>query len=188
MKRTIWLAAIVAAAAAGLLYALTIHPKNRVLTFDGLAPVRMGMTVAEAEDALGAKLQPLDTSDGASSESCWYTRRTDGVDQAIPYMIRDGRVARIDVDNGPPQSMERIDPGVTTERGIRIGSSEEDVKKAYGPSLDITPHAYGDENDHYLTVLTADKSRGIRFVTWEGKVDTFHVGTADAILLVEGCS
>lgn len=160
---------------------------DQLLTFDGLGPVRVGMTVPEAEAVLGVKLTPLDTSDGVSSEACWYTSRTDGVDQALPYMIQNGRIARIDVNNGTPGAMKRSDPGVRTERGIRIGSSEEDVKKAYGSSLDITPHAYGDENDHYLTILTADKSRGIRFETWEGKVDTFHVGTASAILLVEGC-
>lgn len=171
-----------------MLYALTIHPKNRVLTFDGLAPVRVGMTVAEAEAALGAKLQPLDTSDGASSESCWYTRRIDGIDQALPYMIQDGRIARIDVDDGVPGGMERINPGVTTERGIGIGSSEDDAKKAYGSALEIELHAYGGPNDHYLTILTADKSRGIRFEAPEGKIDTFHVGTAAAIILIEGCS
>lgn len=161
---------------------------DQILTFDGLGPVHVGMTVLEAEAALGVKLEPLDTNDGVSSDSCWYTLRTDGVDQAIPYMIRDGRIARIDVNEGPIGKMGTNIPGVKTERGIGIGSSEEDVKKAYGSALNITPHRYGGEDDHYLTTLTADKSRGIRFETWEGKVNHFHVGTAEAILLVEGCS
>ncbi|MHB1205003.1 MAG: hypothetical protein ACYCZX_05515 [Rhodospirillaceae bacterium] len=70
---------------------------DQILTPDGLAPVQIGMTVEQAEAALGAKLAPLDTADGYSSEACWETQRFGDPDPAILYMIWHGKIVRIDI-------------------------------------------------------------------------------------------
>ena len=47
-------------------------------------------------------------------------------------MIIDNRVARIDIDN----------PAISTDRGVRIGASEEDIKRVYGENVEVGPHFY----------------------------------------------
>lgn len=178
-----------AVVAAGAFFAITAgRPADRFLTFDGLDPVKIGMTLAEAEEVLNAKLMPLDASDGNSSEACWYTNRADGVDQTISYMIWDGKIVRIDVDDGEPGEVRNGDSRITTERGIRVGSSESEIKNKYSSRVDVSAHPYGNETDHYIRVLASNEEYGLLFETWNGKVSTFRAGTAKAIALIEGCS
>lgn len=168
-------------------------PGDQILTFAGLGPVKIGMTVVQAEKALDAKMRAFDPSDRTAAQACWYTRRTDGIDQQIAYMVWNTAIVRIDIQNHAPGQTEVSVPVVATEEGIRIGSSEDDVKKQYGSRLVIAPHRYGGQDDHTLTVFGptfagTGQRNGILFETWDGKVSTFRAGTPEAIALVEGCS
>jgi len=139
---------------------------------DGIGPVRVGMSLAELN-------KTLHTS---------YTKPTDPDEQACTYvgvphqpgvglMILDGRVARIEITNRRTQTSE----------GIRNGDSEADALKAYGKRLTVAPSFYSGAEGHYLTLHSADKKFGIRFETYEGRIDRYYAGTADAIEYVEGC-
>jgi hypothetical protein len=162
---------------------------DQILTPNGLGPVRIGMTVTQAEKALGAKLDPLEKM-SANTESCWYTQRADHVDPLVSYMVWYRKIVRIDIDESELGKSKKSVPRVASEKGIHIGASETQIKEAYGSTIDVSPHEYGDEatNDHYWTILAEDGQNGVRFETMSGKVQSFHAGTAKAIKLVEGCS
>jgi hypothetical protein len=113
---------------------------DQVLTFGGMGAVRIGMTVAETEKGLGTKLKSLYP---ATSDACWFGGRADGIDAQVSYMIQNGKIVRIDVDDHAVGVAESVVPPVVTERGIHIGSSRSDVKKAYGARLIINFHPQG---------------------------------------------
>jgi len=93
-------------------------------------------------------------------------------------MIEDGHLVRVDVEK----------PGIATDKKVRVGDSEEQVKKAYGSELKIEPSKYtGEEGGRYLTFRSPEGKYGVRFETEKGKVTTFYAGTYEAIQYVEGC-
>jgi anaerobic C4-dicarboxylate transporter len=47
---------------------------SQVATMEGIGPVKIGMTVEQAEHALGAKLDPISSAFG---KECWVTSRSD---------------------------------------------------------------------------------------------------------------
>ena len=170
------------------LLSTSANAAEQILRPDGLGPVRIGMTVSQAERALGAKMKSRGARYASGSESCWYTQRADHVDPLVSYMVWFGKIVRIDISQFEDGKSERSVPPVASEKGIRIGDTEEQIKSAYGSTVGISPHAYGDEGDHYWTVLAKGKRRGLRFETLGGKVQDFHAGLINAITLVEGCS
>jgi len=85
--------------------------------------------------------------------------------------------------------VERIDafePNVSTDTGIHIGSTEDQVVHAYGKSLKIEPSFYEGPDGHYLTYIPVS-GYGIRFETSSGRVIRFYAGSVEAISFVEGC-
>lgn len=159
---------------------------DQILTPDGLGPVRIGMTVSQAEQALGAKLKPFDSSDGYSKESCWETHRADESDAAVIYMIWYGKIVRIAVYR---HDEKRIAPPIATDKGIRIGDSDARVKEVYGPALkvEVDPQADNEEQGSDLTTFTKSKRRGITYETADRKVVNFRAGLPKATFLSEGC-
>jgi hypothetical protein len=163
---------------------------DQILTPRGLGSVKIGMTVAQAEKALGAKLKPLDKTDGVSVESCWETHRTDNPDPAVSYMVWYGKIVRIAIDRYDKEENWETVPPFATDKGIRIGSADAHVREAYGKSLSVRPHPEAnDENDDTMVVMTVLTNRrsGIAFETGSKKVSTFRAGLAKAIRMTEGC-
>src|SRR5689334_1907384 len=107
------------------------------VSFRGIGPVRIGMTVPEAERAVGARLS-VDTLEEGSN--CQDVSREDGKDVAY-FMAIDGVIRRIDV----------LEPGILTVSGVGVGDTEETVKRVYGERLRIERHFY-DPKGHYLIV------------------------------------
>jgi len=142
------------------------------------------MTVAETEHAIGAKLTPFVEGD---SKECWLTGRADGRDAEISYMIDGERVVRIDIYHKKNQPL----PDFATAANIRIGSTEEDIKKAYGPSIKINPAPYYPEGKspvgHDLIVEAHNGKSAILFETEDFKVHHFRVGFHGPLEYIEGC-
>jgi len=137
---------------------------------DGVGPVKIGMTLAQLNAVLHEKLM----KDPQDDQACFYVNPKGH--PHVSFMIENGKVARIDVQN----------PGISTSSGIRVGDSEARAKQAYGAKLKIDPHKYIDDG-HYLTVRSSDGHFGIRFETEKGKITTFYAGAHEAIQYVEGC-
>ena len=143
------------------------------------------MSVTQAENALGAMFKPRSAED---DEDCWYTHRVDGVDPQVSYMIQKGVVVRIDVDNSELGKLGAADPHVVTDKGVRIFSTEEEVKQRYGGALETSPHPYMEEAGHYMKFLRSDGQRGLLFETQMNQVTNMRAGLPNAISLIEGCS
>jgi hypothetical protein len=142
-----------------------------VIREDGVGPVKIGMTLAQLNATLHEKFSlPAEKED----QGCFYVSAR-GHDH-IAFMIENGRLVRIDVDEA----------GVPTSSGIQVGDSEAHARQVYGARLKVTPHAYT-ETGHYLTARSSDGQYGIRFETDNGKIKMFYAGRYDAIQYIEGC-
>lgn len=191
MKRVFWLAVPLTVAFIAALLAANLRTGERILTFDGLGAVQLGMTVAEAETALGAKFFPMEPDNGVDSEACWITSRADNTDLGVTYRVEYGKITRIYVYSHIGDGEEPpIVPSVVTERGIGIDASTNEVNDAYGPDLVVKFHSQGDEGDYshlYMKVLSSDGRSGHVFVTGDNRVIEIGSSTPGSIDAEEGC-
>jgi hypothetical protein len=150
-------------------------PTDSHLTPDGLGPVRIGMSRAQVESAIGMKLEGEPIED---EKSC-VEMIPAGPDQGVWFMFEDYKLSRISI--GEPSK-------VTTPRGIGSGASADEVRRAYPKGLKAEPHYYEDLPSEYLTYWTVPKKRGVRFETdSKRRVQTIHAG-GPSIQYVEGCA
>lgn len=152
------------------------------LTATGYGPLRIGMTRAEVEAALGADSNP-DAVGGPEPASCdvFHPARAP---EGLTVMVEDGRLSRITLMRGST---------VKTADGLGLGSTAAQVKAAHADAV-VEPHKYV-EGAEYVTVWTGGRStngddpasRGVRFETdAAGVVTTIHAG-GPSIQLVESC-
>jgi hypothetical protein len=145
------------------------------LNEDGLGPIQVGMTLAEAVNM------------GVLNENPTMKKECDfvfpavgaGVPDNVGVMIVRGKVARIDVDTG----------SVTTEDGAKIGDTEDKIRSIYDGDVQVEPHKYV-TGGHYMIVMgdSASAGKAIVFET-NGKVVTnFRAGRLPEVKWVEGCS
>ena len=144
------------------------------LTPEGMGPARIGMTVKQAEAALGYPLNVQYPND----QSCGQGGRA-----GAWYMFENGRLVRIDIEAGTGD--KPVPPHATAAR-ILLGSTEADVKKAYAHVV-VEGHPYN-EHGHYLRVDTVPKKAGFIFETDGKRVTSFRAGVYPALDYTEGCS
>lgn len=139
----------------------------------GVGPLRAGMTLAEASQALGSALVLPAQADTAA---CRYVQWRGGP-PGVRVMVERGRVVRLDIDSA----------GVRTAAGAGVGDTEEQLQRLYPGRVAVAPHKY--EDGHYLTVTPnpADSSFAIVFETTGGKVARYRVGLRPQVEYVEGC-
>lgn len=149
-------------------------PSGPVVTGEGFAAVRFGMTVAQAEAALGQKLKPIGEGEG----NCSYVE-PDGANKGALFMVVDGTIARIDVQETS---------AITTDTGAKIGDTESHVLELYRGRTRVEPHHYTGPEGHYVLVLGPDQRAQIVFETDAGKVVSYRAGRQPEVEWVEGCS
>jgi len=140
----------------------------------GFGPVRAGMTVAQAEHALGAPLVLL----GSKLEPCYYV--VVDARPGVAFMIVDGRIARLDV---------RQPASVQTAEGAGIGDTEARIHELYPGRVEVQPHKYS--AGHYLVVTPqapADSTYRMIFETDGTRVMSYRTGRLPEVGWVEGCS
>jgi hypothetical protein len=153
------------------------------LTPTGWGPAQIGMTRAQVSKALNVELE----GDGFDSEG--NCQELVGAHEAFPglfFMFERGRLTRITT----------TEPSVVaTPRGIHVGSTHEEVRKAYGKGLKAEPHHYEAATNEfltfpaeYLTFWLKPGRSGVRFeMDTQGKVESIHAGTS-SIQYAEGCA
>jgi hypothetical protein len=137
------------------------------LSPDGLPPLTLGMTVAQAGKALG---KPLTVDYADESKACGQV--LDPRYRTTALMFVDGKLARIDVRRR----------GLSF-KGVSVGSTEAEVRAAF-PKLTVEPHKYTD--GRYLNVKLSPDT-GAVFETDKAKVTRFRLGSFPAVSWVEGC-
>lgn len=153
---------------------------NQILTPDGLGRVKIGMTVRQVEKALGAKLRPRDKAYG--TEACWYTIRADKT-EPVSYKVWHKRIVSIQT------SEDGETAAVATDKGIHVGDSDAKVKAAYGQNLKVRADSQVNEESEasVMTMLTENKSKGLVFLTRDGKVVEIRAGLAAPIQAIDDC-
>lgn len=169
---------ILAALAAAYLASCGAEPSRNVLTPNGLGPVKAGMTVQQAEEALRAKLTTLKAEE---PEACRYAFRADGTAPAVGYMIIGRHIQRIDIFANRAQPTP-----VLSDKGFGIGSPEQAVAAAYGAALQNMPHPYLPETGRILRVGAGDAA--LVFETENGKVTSFRAGRVPFVDYKEHCA
>ena len=95
-------------------------------------------------------------------------------------MVVKGRIARVDVTEGP----------VKTRSGAAVGDTEAQVQARYSGNLQSSPHKYV-QGGHYLTLVPSDAgdaSFRLIFETDGTKVTRFRAGRQPEVSYIEGCS
>jgi hypothetical protein len=182
---------------------MSMAANAQVLSWQGVGPVRLGMTVAEAERALHAKLAPVALP---FSKACYVTERADGKDQALSYVIENGRIVVMTVflrDYRPPN------PNIVDANGIGVGSTESDIRRGYQEvKKELAPDFRESEEQlaemakerarhgitepepspHYWIIAESpDHRRAIIFETQDEKVLHFRAGLKPQVLSSEDC-
>jgi hypothetical protein len=152
-------------------------PGQPILSAEGFGPVSVGMTVAEAETALGGELY---AGGNPEPESCEiYATEAEPGHGGVRYMAQQGRITRISDFGGG-------EPSVRTAQNVGVGSTDAEVRAAY-QNVTEQPAKYDPPPAHDLIVDTPPHG-GLRFeVNAAGIVTVVHAGD-ESIHLVEGCS
>lgn len=183
MRRIIFLAATVAAT-------MSTSANCQSLSWQGVGPVQLGMTVKAAEGALKAKLRPRDLP--FNDERCYETWRADGKDPGVGYVVEEGKITVIQVYVSDGKTTD-----VTDTHGIGIGADESDIHRAYGQvkkSLGFYDRGGPGENDgpnyapeYWIEAETPDHKRSILFITRANKVTSISTGLKPMVLDPEPC-
>lgn len=149
---------------------------NWKLTPSGWGPVRLGMTRDQVSKALKVQLH----GDAFDNEGNCIELFPDSEElKGTFFMFLDGKLSRISVSEASK---------IATPKGIHVGATAEEVRKAYGEKLQTEPHHYLGEPAEYLTYWLKPKARGVRFETdAQQKVETIHAGDS-SIQYIEGCA
>lgn len=141
-----------------------------VVRHDGFGKIKVGMTVAQASQALGAEL----VRGKGYEDACFYVDPK-GI-KGVRFMVTNGKIARIDVSSNK----------YATDKGARIGDTEDRIKSLY-PGIKVYPQKY-DEKKHDMEINSGDKKYLIIFETDGKRVTGFRVGNTEEVGYVEGCS
>jgi len=97
-------------------------------------------------------------------------------------MVQSYRVTRLATTDRSPQ----------TAAGIRVGDSEDTVRRAYGARVKSTPHTVIEAPGAYLTALqegdgSNDASRGLQFLTDAQRSVRAILARGPSVANVKGC-
>jgi len=152
------------------------------LRLRGIGPVDFGMTVAEAEVALGAALVP---DSALVSDACSLATVEGDVGGPLLMVIWNGDFAA-----GRIMRADLSDQG-TTLSGVTVGDTKDDVLAVYGDRIEVTPHKYEfAEGGEYLTFVpvdAADASYRVVMETFDGRVTKIRAGLLPEVEFVETC-
>ena len=159
--------------------------------FDGIAPIKIGMTRSDADAATGlhfihtflqeicAELIPSPGMGEASEDDYLPGVSLMIVSASSRDLLLKGKIARVDV----------YEPGYRTAAGVGVGSTEAEVKAVYRPFVRVTRHFY-DPDGHYLIVRSPDPALSqyrIVFETDGTRVTSFRAGKLPEVEFVEHC-
>ncbi|MBE9053748.1 hypothetical protein IQ243_25780 [Nostocales cyanobacterium LEGE 11386] len=167
--------------ASSLLFPDTGITKKSQIDYNGLGPVKIGMTIKEAELAGRIKLVPVEGNELAlwpmgklKTQGCSYVQPW--TFYGVHLMLVDGYITRIEIHN----------TYTTTTTGARINSSPSWVKSLYGQHARTTTEKSG--RKIYITVIPPEaKNHRIIFESNQLGVDRFMVGKLPEIDQKNGC-
>jgi hypothetical protein len=171
------------------------------LTFEGLGPVRIGMSETELKK-IGFS-DPYRSSDWQTDDeypACHYLANEEDY-PGVGLMINDNRLVRIDVGAKAASAKWQ------TLSGATIGMTETEIAAIYGSWMKMDYHPYLGDSGSYLTLQSGDgryrmifetatpDGSGEAFVSSPSRgpnsrkrVTNFRAGLAEPVGYIEGCS
>jgi hypothetical protein len=144
----------------------------KTIRADGIGPANISMSLAQLNAALDEKfVAPMDKDE----RECFFVDSTQH--PGVSFMIEEGKLTRVDLDN---RSIE-------SAKGIRVGDTEAHAIAAYGGQLRVEPNAYTGPADHVLTYSSPDGKYGLKFILDQGKIRVIYAGLSSSISYIEGC-
>ncbi|MEP6508531.1 MAG: hypothetical protein ABJC63_09925 [Gemmatimonadales bacterium] len=140
------------------------------VTAAGIGDIRAGMSVEEANVAIGNSL-----AIPAKLQECDYVRPKT-TPKNLAFMVEKNEIARVEVRSGSD---------ISTVEGAKIGDSEARIKTLY-PGVEVRPAKYGSGHALVVTPKGGGNNR-IVFETDGGKVTRYRSGKLPAVEYVEGC-
>lgn len=142
----------------------------------GLGPVRVGMTVPEAEAAAGMKLPG--EPDPAISPDCYFVEPESGI-PGVGFMVNEGRIGRVDV---------YASGTVTTQSGARIGMTEQEIIALFSDRIEESfEYRVDGKALVFVPVDEVDRDFRVVFEVDGGFVTGMRGGILPAVQLNEGC-
>ena len=188
----------------GMLVFLTSPVNCQVLSWQGLGPVRLGMTIEEAERALGASFKPRSVG---STDECWITQRADGKNEEVNYEVQNGKIVVISV---LPDSASHGTSKITDTRGLGVGATEADIRRAYGEVKTSFAPYFNEESEieaakerarlgvklaaplpspeYWIEAESPNHERAIIYNTRDSKVLWLRTGFKPAVTAAEECN
>jgi len=146
------------------------------ISADGFGPIAVGMTLPAASQV--ASVQLAMDKDNTHNDHCFYANfEGDNAVDSITLMVDHNKVSTFTVYN----------PNISTKEKIGIGSSMEDIKKAYPGKWHVRKNVFGDAGDDDI-VVSVSPTYGYVFFINDKKVHYYSVGSLHALENVEGCS
>jgi len=156
-----------------LLLIVSINSLAEAFTDNSYKNIKIGTSAAEALKSLASY---KDTKESyAPSSACYYLVPEEEKNPDAIFMVRNGRISRID-----NYDSERI----STKEGITIGSTKAEILNTY-KDVKISPHPYVSPDGEYLEVELKN-GLGIIFETYHDSVTSFRLGD-ESIRYIEGC-
>ena len=140
----------------------------------GIDVVTFGMTVTQAEDALGGSLVPM----SEPVEDDCYQIRPAGGPEGVQLTVTAGTIERVDISTDT----------ITTRSGAGVGMSEDDLFALFGERLTSTPLAGGGNSIMFTPADEGDAQFRVIFDTDGTAVTTFRSGRVPQIEPTVPCS
>ena len=147
---------------------------------DGFGPVKLGMTVGEAQKLLGVHLEKDDYND---YEECRYYTPVQGY-RGLSFMTSLGKIVRVDIE-GSEDSKKPV--SIATDIGAKTGDTEARVLALYKGRIKVSPHFYGGLPSHYFRIYDGAGKVRLIFETNAKVITSYRAGHEPEVEYVEGC-
>ena len=143
------------------------------LVINGIGPIRVGMTVAEAERASGVRLVQ------AYGDAACAVFAPQGEPEDLRFVVTNGRIATVETFNSLIQTVS----------GANVGDTVDEVLAMYPGRLEVRPSEAVPNGQDLIFVPRDQGDRRFRvyFVTQNGQVIQIRAGRLPEVSWYEGC-
>jgi hypothetical protein len=150
-----------------------------LLSEDGLGPIKIGMTVAQAEKATKKKFvlpKNLVSQEPLATASCRFATLKDSPTD-VTFVFGTGIIYRIDTTN----------PKIKTAKGIHVGSSTDEAKILYKDTIKNFPNEYEPNSPPALLVAPKGSRNSLLFFSNGKNITYIRAGGDSAVKEGETC-
>lgn len=153
-----------------------VSPRTAILSPEGYGPVRIGMSHDQVVSAFGGRIESGEPPGDARAWRRCHVVASASIPTAA-VMIEDDKATRI----------ELWAPGVTTDRGVKVGDPEAAVRAAHPSGLRQVAHGYKDPPAKNLIWYAIPGKSGIRYEISDKGTVTSITGGGPSIEYLDGC-